>query len=55
MAEARPARSKSVSLYCSFTLDGYGRDLSAGAGIKVFWFFSSEKNFLLPFIRLLGV
>jgi hypothetical protein len=23
-----------------------GLDLSAGAGIKVFWFFSSEKNIL---------
>jgi hypothetical protein len=23
---------------------GHGRDLAARAGIKVFWFFSSEKN-----------
>jgi hypothetical protein len=23
---------------------GHGLDVSAGAGIKVFWFFSSEKN-----------
>jgi hypothetical protein len=25
---------------------GHGRDIAAGAGIKVFWFFSSEKNML---------
>jgi hypothetical protein len=27
-------------------LQGHGRDLAASAGIKVFWFFSSEKNIL---------
>jgi cytochrome c-type biogenesis protein CcmH len=29
----------------------HGRDLAAGAGIKVFWFFSSEKN-ILAFLLL---
>jgi hypothetical protein len=32
----------------SSQLSGHGRDLSAGAEIKVFWFFSSEKNTLFP-------
>jgi hypothetical protein len=27
-------------------LSGHGLDLYAGADIKVFWFFSSEKNIL---------
>jgi hypothetical protein len=28
-------------------LGGHGRDLCASAGLKVFWFFSSEKNAFL--------
>jgi hypothetical protein len=27
---------------------GHDLNLGAGAIVKVFWFFSSEKNFLLP-------
>jgi hypothetical protein len=26
---------------------GHGLDVAAGAGLKVFWFFSSEKNIFL--------
>jgi hypothetical protein len=29
---------------------GHGRDLAAGAGTKVFCFFSSEKKALLPLV-----
>jgi hypothetical protein len=29
---------------------GHGRYASAGAEIKVFWFFSSEKN-ILPYLK----
>jgi hypothetical protein len=29
-------------------VSGHGRDLATSADIKVFWFFSSEKNALSP-------
>jgi hypothetical protein len=37
-------RSKRLSFLRSFPLGGHGRDIAACAGLKVFWFFSSEKN-----------
>jgi hypothetical protein len=39
----RPKRLLSLS---SFNLSGHGPYLYAGAELKVFWFFSSEKNIL---------
>jgi hypothetical protein len=37
-------RSKRLLIFRSLPLRGHVRDLTASAGIKVFWFFSSEKN-----------
>jgi hypothetical protein len=37
-------RSKRLLLSRSFPLGGHGQTLRAGAGVKGFWFFSSEKN-----------
>jgi hypothetical protein len=39
-------RSKKLLILRRFHLSGHGPDLYAGAGVKVFWFFSSEKNSL---------
>jgi hypothetical protein len=37
-------RSKRPLFFRSLAVRGHGLDLAAGAGLKVFWFFSSEKN-----------
>jgi hypothetical protein len=43
-------RSKRLLFPALRQLSGHGLDLGRGGGIKVFWFFSSEKNvfFTLP-------
>jgi hypothetical protein len=38
--------SKRLLFSAASQLSGNGLDLSAGADVKVFWFFSSEKNML---------
>jgi hypothetical protein len=39
-------RTKKLLFFSRFNLSGHGLDLYAGANLKVFWFFSSEKNIL---------
>jgi len=41
-------RTKKLLSLSRFNLSGHGLDVYAGAEIKVFWFFSSEKNSLSP-------
>jgi hypothetical protein len=52
-------RSKRLLFLALRQLSGHGLDLGSGGGIKVFWFFSSEKNVFLhllpdqpPFCRM---
>jgi hypothetical protein len=44
-------RTKRLLLLRRFHDRGHGRDVAAGAGIKVFCFFSSEKRVLFQFIE----
>jgi hypothetical protein len=37
---------KTFAISAASPLSGHGRQVSAGVGTKVFWFFSSEKNSL---------
>jgi hypothetical protein len=43
-------RSKRLLFSSNFQDRGHGLDPAAGAGIKVFWFFSSEKNIFLTMV-----
>jgi hypothetical protein len=42
-------RTKRLLSLRRLNLSGHGLDLCAGAELKVFWFFSSEKN-MLPYL-----
>jgi hypothetical protein len=44
-------RSKRLLSLSRFNLSGQGTDLSAGADLRVFWFFSSEKNIPLTIFQ----
>jgi hypothetical protein len=40
-------KKQKTFIFQQLDIKGHGPDLSAGAGIEVFWFFSSEKNCFL--------
>jgi hypothetical protein len=47
-------KQKTFLILRSFDVADYGRTVSASAALKVFWFFSSEKNILsfhLPWLK----